>query len=82
METTTMRESRTATARRRPSPHRRLRLFLRQRLRQDQGMTTSEYAMGTIAACGFAAVLYKIVNSDVVSSGLQSVIGRALDASF
>ncbi|MEU6484515.1 DUF4244 domain-containing protein [Streptomyces sp. NPDC046887] len=48
----------------------------------DRGMTTSEYAMGTIAACAFAAVLYKIVTSDMVSQALSSVIGRALDASF
>ncbi|MEE1756822.1 DUF4244 domain-containing protein [Streptomyces sp. SP18CS02] len=49
---------------------------------RDAGMTTSEYAMGTIAACAFAAVLYKVVTSDVVSAGLESVIGRALDAPF
>ncbi|WP_338677526.1 DUF4244 domain-containing protein [Streptomyces sp. SCSIO 30461] len=48
----------------------------------DAGMTTSEYAMGTIAACAFAAVLYKIVTSGTVSGALESVIGRALDAQF
>lgn len=48
----------------------------------DAGMTTSEYAMGTIAAAGFAAVLYKIVTSDSVSGALESVIGKALDAPF
>ncbi|WP_241518656.1 DUF4244 domain-containing protein [Streptomyces sp. CB03238] len=52
------------------------------KVRRDAGMTTAEYAMGTLAACAFAAVLYKIVTSDVVSGGLQSVIGRALDAQF
>ncbi|MER7110143.1 DUF4244 domain-containing protein [Streptomyces sp. NPDC000229] len=51
-------------------------------LRGDVGMSTAEYAMGTLAACAFAAVLYKIVTSDVVSGGLQSLIGRALDAPF
>ncbi|MFD8364206.1 MULTISPECIES: DUF4244 domain-containing protein [Streptomyces] len=45
-------------------------------------MATAEYAMGTIAACGFAAVLYKVVTSGTVSGALQSVIGRALDAQF
>jgi hypothetical protein len=45
-------------------------------------MTTSEYAMGTLAACAFAAVLYKIVTSGAVSARLESVIGRALDAGF
>ncbi|KIF68696.1 membrane protein [Streptomyces sp. AcH 505] len=42
-------------------------------------MTTSEYAMGTIAACAFAAVLYKVVTSGPVSQALQSVIGKALN---
>ncbi|WP_372482424.1 DUF4244 domain-containing protein [Streptomyces bambusae] len=50
--------------------------------RRDAGMSTSEYAMGTIAACAFAAVLYKIVTSEAVSGALQSTIGRALDAPF
>ncbi|MEU3774738.1 DUF4244 domain-containing protein [Streptomyces sp. NPDC032472] len=48
----------------------------------DAGMSTSEYAMGTIAACAFAAVLYKVVTSDVVSTALQSTIGKALDVPF
>lgn len=48
----------------------------------DTGMTTSEYAMGTIAACAFAAVLYKVVTSGAVSGALESLIGRALDAQF
>ncbi|MER5309983.1 DUF4244 domain-containing protein [Streptomyces sp. NPDC002773] len=50
--------------------------------RRDAGMTTSEYAVGTIAAAGFAAVLYKIVTSGAVSAALESVIGKALDAPF
>lgn len=51
-------------------------------VRQDRGMTTSEYAMGTIAACAFAAVLYKVITSGAVSGALESVIGKALDAQF
>ncbi|MFB6839471.1 DUF4244 domain-containing protein [Streptomyces sp. NPDC056361] len=50
--------------------------------RRDAGMTTSEYAVGTIAAAAFAAVLYKIVTSGAVSGALESVIGKALDAPF
>ncbi|MDT0427918.1 DUF4244 domain-containing protein [Streptomyces sp. DSM 41770] len=50
--------------------------------RRDQGMTTSEYAVGTIAACAFAAVLYKVVTSGAVLSALQSLIKDALDAQF
>ncbi|MEU9373524.1 DUF4244 domain-containing protein [Streptomyces sp. NPDC048255] len=50
--------------------------------RGDEGMSTSEYAMGTIAACAFAAVLYKVVTSEVVATALQSTIGKALDVPF
>ncbi|MFD4693010.1 DUF4244 domain-containing protein [Streptomyces sp. NPDC058463] len=50
--------------------------------RQDRGMTTSEYAVGTIAACAFAAVLYKVVTSGPVLSAMQSLIKDALDAKF
>ncbi|MFB7590372.1 DUF4244 domain-containing protein [Streptomyces sp. NPDC056169] len=50
--------------------------------RSDTGMTTSEYAVGTIAAAAFAAVLYKIVTSGTVSGALESMIGKALDAPF
>lgn len=45
-------------------------------------MTTAEYAMGTLAACAFAAALYKVVSSGAVGSALSSLIGRALDAQF
>lgn len=36
----------------------------------------------TIAACAFAAVLYKVVNSGPVLSALQSLVEGALDAKF
>nr|WP_240449968.1 DUF4244 domain-containing protein [Streptomyces sp. S1] len=45
-------------------------------------MSTAEYAVGTIAAAAFAAVLYKVVTSGTVSGALESMIGKALDASF
>ena len=46
----------------------------------DLGMTTAEYAVGTVAAVAFAAVLYKIVRSPAVSSMLTSIIHTALHA--
>lgn len=52
------------------------------RIRSDEGMTTSEYAVGTIAACAFAAVLYKVVTSQPVMSALQSLLKDALDGKF
>lgn len=48
----------------------------------EAGMTTAEYAVGTLAACGFAAVLYKVVTSGAVSSALSGLIERALNAGF
>lgn len=46
----------------------------------DAGMSTAEYAVGTIAAVAFAAVLYKIVRSDAVSSALSAIVTSALHA--
>jgi hypothetical protein len=50
------------------------------RLRAEAGMTTAEYAVGTVAAVAFAAVLYKIVRSSAVQSALSSIIQSALHA--
>lgn len=46
----------------------------------DAGMSTAEYAVGTIAACAFATVLYKVVTSGAVSSALQHIVEKALSA--
>ncbi|MET7697651.1 DUF4244 domain-containing protein [Streptomyces sp. NPDC005485] len=46
--------------------------------RRDAGMVTSEYAVGIIAAVGFAAVLYKVLTSGQVSDQLQGIVERAL----
>ncbi|GAA1902763.1 hypothetical protein GCM10009814_35180 [Lapillicoccus jejuensis] len=48
------------------------------RRRLDAGMTTAEYAVGTLAACAFAAVLLAIVRSGAVKSALTAVITSAL----
>jgi hypothetical protein len=46
--------------------------------RVDDGMTTAEYAVGTVAACGFAAILFRIVHSQAVTRLLTDIISRAL----
>lgn len=51
-------------------------------VRGDTGMSTAEYAVGTIAAVAFAAVLYKVVTSPAVLAALQAIIARALKAPF
>jgi len=46
----------------------------------EAGMSTAEYAVGTVAAVAFAVVLYKVVRSPAVSSALSSIINSALHA--
>ncbi|WP_256387310.1 DUF4244 domain-containing protein [Kitasatospora sp. MMS16-BH015] len=46
----------------------------------DAGMATAEYAIGTVAACAFAAILYKVVTSGTVSGALSDLLNRALHA--
>ena len=51
---------------------------MRDLCRPDDGMTTAEYAVGTVAACAFAAVLLKVVSSQRVLDLLTSVVTHAL----
>jgi len=44
----------------------------------DTGMTTAEYAVGTLAACAFAAVLMAVVRSGAIESALSALIASAL----
>jgi hypothetical protein len=48
--------------------------------RGDLGMSTAEYAVGTVAAVAFAVVLYKVVRSPAVSAALSSIVRSALHA--
>lgn len=44
----------------------------------DSGMSTVEYAIGTIAAAAFGAVLYSVVTGDSIVGALTNIISRAL----
>jgi len=46
---------------------------------QDDGMSTAEYAIGTIAAAAFGAVLYTVVTGDSIVSALTGIVERALN---
>lgn len=46
---------------------------------RDRGMSTAEYAVGTIAACAFAALLFKVVTSAEVQQMISGLINRALN---
>lgn len=48
------------------------------RLDHDTGMSTAEYALGTVAACAFAAVLYAILTSAAVRDTLTRMVTDAL----
>ncbi|MEO7078933.1 DUF4244 domain-containing protein [Rhodococcus sp. BP22] len=44
----------------------------------DDGMSTAEYAIGTIAAAAFGAILYTVVTGDSIVNSLTGIIDRAL----
>lgn len=48
----------------------------------DAGMTTAEYAVGTVAACGFGGLLYKILTSDATLTLISQVISKAFSWVF
>lgn len=48
------------------------------RSRDERGMTTAEYAVGTVASCGFAGLLITLLKSDWATSLIQSIIDTAV----
>ena len=44
----------------------------------DAGMSTVEYAIGTVAAAAFGAILYSVVTGDSIVSALTNIIAKAL----
>lgn len=47
-------------------------------LTSDDGMSTIEYAMGSLAAAALAAVLYLVINSSAVVDAIEGIITTAL----
>ena len=47
----------------------------------EAGMSTVEYAIGTIAAAAFGAILYSVVTGDSIVGALTNIINRALNTS-
>ncbi|MGW4774686.1 DUF4244 domain-containing protein [Nocardia sp. NPDC004278] len=45
----------------------------------EDGMSTAEYAIGTIAAATFGAVLYGVVTGDSIVNALTKIIDKALN---
>ncbi|MFC0313354.1 DUF4244 domain-containing protein [Gordonia phosphorivorans] len=48
----------------------------------DSAMSTAEYAIGTVAAAAFGAILYTVISGDNVVSALTGIISRALSTSI
>lgn len=44
--------------------------------RGEAGMTTAEYAVGTVSACGFAGLLFKLLTSDVGQGLLEGIFNK------
>ena len=59
--------------------HTRMRNRVRDWTRRDDGMTTAEYAVGTIAACAFAGLLLKLLTSGSTLQLLTSAVRQAFD---
>lgn len=47
---------------------------------RDAGMTTAEYAVGTLAAVAFAVVLYRVVTSTAVADAVHNIVMSALNS--
>lgn len=58
----------------------RIHLRVRRFLSDDAGMSTVEYAIGTLAAAAFAAVLYSVVSGENIVTALTGLVERALSS--
>lgn len=52
--------------------------FLLEIKNDSRGLTTAEYAVGTVAACGAGGVLLKLLLSDSFQALLSGLITRAM----
>lgn len=53
---------------------------IRKSLREDNGLTTAEYAIGTVAVAGLGGVLIKLLSSDAVRDLIWSILQGAFSA--
>ena len=52
--------------------------YFRQLIGDERGLATAEYAVATVAACGFGGVLLKILGSATVTELLTDLLRKAL----
>ncbi|WP_305802134.1 DUF4244 domain-containing protein [Nocardia alni] len=48
----------------------------------DDGTSTVEYAVATVAAAAFGAVLYTVITGDSIVNALTRIIDKALNTSM
>jgi hypothetical protein len=58
---------------------RQLRVRLTMLAVDESGMSTVEYAIGTVAAAAFGAILYTVVTGDSIVTALTNIISKALN---
>jgi hypothetical protein len=52
--------------------------FLKELVTNQNGLATAEYAVATVAACGFGGVLLKILGSATITELLTDLLRKAL----
>jgi len=53
-----------------------MKTFIRRLRRDDSGMSTAEYAVGTVGACGLGGVLTKLAQSDWFGGLVKDIVGN------
>ena len=57
-----------------------MRTMIKRVARRDDGLSTAEYAVGTVAVAGLGGVLIKLLTSPEVRDLLWSVLSQALSS--
>jgi hypothetical protein len=55
---------------------------LAHRLRDDEGLTTAEYAVGTVAVAGLGGLLIKLLTSDAARDLIWGIVTSAFSSIF
>jgi Flp pilus assembly pilin Flp len=59
-----------------------MRILLSRLAKDERGLSTAEYAVGTVAVAGLGGILIKLLTSDAVKDLIFSVISSAFKAIF
>lgn len=59
-----------------------MRKYIARIVKQEEGLTTAEYAVGTVAAAGLGGVLIKLLTSPEVQNLIWSVLTKAFNTLF